>query len=150
MHSIRLVFESKLTVPPESAWAWATSLSGISSELWPLLRMTAPKQFGNLLDVDVRLGQPLFRSWVFLFGIVPIDRSDLTLFELEPGRRFLEQSPMLSMNLWRHERIIAPLPDGSVVTDRLEFEPRFAVRLTTWFIKAIFTHRHSVLRRTLG
>jgi hypothetical protein len=37
-----------------------------------------------------------------------VDRSDLTFLELEPGRRFLEQSPMLSMKLWRHERIVEP------------------------------------------
>ena len=69
---------------------------------------------------------------------------------VDSGRRFLEQSPMLSMKLWRHERIVAPTSDGSTITDRLEFQPRFAVTLVTWFIRTTFTHRHAILRRNLG
>lgn len=125
-------------------------MDGIATELRPLLKMTVPGQVKSLLDLQVRLGQRLFRSWILLFGIIPIDRSDLTLVELEPGRRFLEQSPMFSMRLWRHERIVNSVAGGSTITDRLEFQPRFGKRLTRWFIKKLFTHRHAVLRRTLG
>ncbi len=145
-----LTFKSKLAVPAEESWRWAVSVDGISSELRPLLKMTTPRNVKSLLDLDIRLGQRLFRSWILLFGILPVDRSDLTLVELEPGRRFLEQSPMLSMLLWRHERIVTPIAGGSTITDRLEFRPRFSKRLTRWFVKKLFTHRHAVLRRTLG
>jgi len=37
---------------------------------------------------------------------VPIDYDDLTFIELEPVRRFLERSPMLSQREWQHERVI--------------------------------------------
>ena len=88
--------------------------------------------------------------WLLLFGLIPVDRSDLTLMEIEPGRRFLEQSPMLGMKLWRHERIIVPVSGGATVTDRLEFAPRFASGLVCWFVRLFFNHRHAVLRRRFG
>jgi len=92
----------------------------------------------------------LCRSWILLCGILPIDRSDLTLIELEAGHRFVEQSPMFSMRLWRHERTIEARENGCTLTDRLEFQPRVAVGVTRWFIVTVFTHRHAVLRRNLG
>lgn len=147
---MRLRFESTLRASPEEAWAWATSVAGVSAELRPLLRMTAPRGVEDLIGDVPPLGRPLFRSYVFLFGVVPFDRSDLTLVEFEPGRRFLEESPMLSLKLWRHERTIVAAGEGSSLTDQLEFEPRFAKAITAWFIRTIFTHRHAVLRRELG
>ena len=150
LRNVQLTFKSKLAVPAEQSWQWAISVDGISTELRPLLKMTVPHHVKSLLGLEVRLGQRLFRSWLLLFGVIPIDRSDLTLVELDPGRRFIEQSPMLSMRLWRHERIVRAVVGGSTITDRLEFQPRFNKRLTRWFIKKLFTHRHAVLRRSLG
>ena len=109
-----------------------------------------PPGITNILDVDIRLGRPLFRSWVLLFGVLPIDRSDLTLIEPEVGHRFVELSPMLTMKLWRHERTIEPRENGCTLTDRVEFQPRLAVGVTRWFITTVFTHRHEVIRRNLG
>ncbi len=122
--AISLQFESKLGAPREWIWEWITSLRGVSAELSPLLRMTAPKGVRGITDVEFKPGVRLFRSRIYLFGILPIDRSDLTLLELDPGRGFLEQSPMLSMRLWRHERRILDCPDdstASLLIDRLSF-----------------------------
>jgi ligand-binding SRPBCC domain-containing protein len=148
--SIRLTFTSPLRVPPQQAWSWATSIAGISAELRPWMKMTVPKGVANIVDLDVRLGQPLCRSWILLFGVLPIDRSALTLIELDNGRRFLEQSPMVSMRLWRHERTIESQGSGCVLTDRLEFQPRVAAGVVRWFIATLFAHRHAVIRRNLG
>lgn len=145
-----LTFESKTTASPEQVWSWATSVAGILAELRPVARMTFPAGRANILDFDVELGQPLARSWILLFGFLPIERSDLTLVELDTGRRFVEQSPMLTMRLWRHERTIAPIPGGSSITDRLTFEPRLGGPIVEWFVAALFRHRHRVLRRRLG
>ena len=150
MENVTLTFESSLSVSRQQAWSWATSVAGITAELRPLLRMTVPQGISNILDVDVRLGRPLFRSWILLFCVLPIDRSALTLIELDDGYRFLEQSPMLSMKLWRHERTIEPRERGCTLTDRLEFQPRFAAGMTKWFITTVFTHRHEVIRQNLG
>jgi hypothetical protein len=113
------------------------------------MRMTVPKDIANILDLEIHLGRPLFRSWVLLFGVLPIDRSDLTLIELDVGHRFLEQSPMFTMKLWRHERTIEPRETGCTITDRLEFQPRFAAGTVRWFITKVFTNRHEVIRRNL-
>ncbi len=152
MGTIRLEFRTVLAKAPAECWTWATSVDGISAELAPVMRMSTPKGVRNLLDLKPVMGKPLFRSWVYLFGIIPIDRSDLTLIELEPGRRFLEQSPMLSMKLWRHERTIDPVAGGasSVLTDRLEFEPRFLPGIVEKLIRTVFTRRHQILRQQLG
>ena len=150
MNTITLTFESPLSVSPQAAWSWATSVAGITAELRPLLRMTTPPAISNILDVDVHLGRPLFRSWILLFGVLPIDRSDLTLIELDVGHRFVELSPMLTMKRWRHERIIESREHGCTLTDRLEFQPRFAAGVVRWFIAKMFTHRHAVIRRNLG
>ncbi|MEZ4223295.1 MAG: hypothetical protein R3B13_20285 [Polyangiaceae bacterium] len=125
-------------------------MQGLTREMRPLMRMTVPRGLHTLSPETVTLGAPLMRSWVLLFGVLPIDRSDLTLVELEPGRRFLERSPMLSMRLWQHERVIEPRGDGCTLTDRLTFEPRFATPLVMRIVRAFFRHRHQVLRRVHG
>ena len=150
MARVTLTFESQTKASPEQAWSWATSVAGILAELRPFARMTVPRGLASILDLDVKLGQPLARSWILLFGFLPLDRSDLTLIELDVGRRFVEESPMLSMRLWRHERTIAPVPGGSSITDRLTFEPRLGAPIVKWFIAALFRHRHRVLGRRLG
>ena len=125
-------------------------MAGIRAELRPIARMTAPRGITTILDLDVKLGTPLIRSWFLLFGFLPVDRSDLTLIELSGGHRFIEQSPMVGMRLWRHERTIDAVAGGSKISDRLTFEPRFLPQLGKWFIAALFRHRHRVLRRELG
>ncbi len=112
--------------------------------------MTAPKGFESIEHSNVVLGKPLFRSKVFLFGFLPIDYSDITLIEFEKGSGFVEQSPMGSMKLWRHERRIIPTPGGCKIIDHLTFEPKMASAFTGWFIRTVFKHRHNVLRKNLN
>jgi ligand-binding SRPBCC domain-containing protein len=151
--AISLRFESKLRAPAERVWEWITSIEGISAEMWPFFRMTTPKGIRSLRDLQIRPGARMFRSYVFLFGVLPIDYSDMTLLELNAGQGFIEQSPMGSMKLWRHERRIVPCPtDPSAVLliDQLTFSPRMAKRLVGWFIRRVFIHRHEVIKRNLN
>jgi hypothetical protein len=77
----------------------------------------------------------------------------MTLLELRSGQGFVEQSPMGSMKLWRHERSIVPCTAESgavLLVDQLTFQPRMAKRLVVWFIGRVFSHRHTVLREHLG
>ncbi len=150
MARIELTFESTLSAPRERVWEWITSVDGFPREFWPLLRMTVPRHITNLRDLDVEPGKPLFHSWVLLFGLLPIDYWKLTLVRLEAGTGFLEQSPTLSMRLWRHERTLRDHAGGTILMDRLTFEPRLATPLIRWFIRTIFVHRHAVLRRHLA
>lgn len=154
MHdTISFRLESKLHASTERVWEWITSIKGISAEMWPFFRMTVPRGLTSLNDVDVELGVRMFRSYVFLFGVLPIDYSDMTLLELNTGEGFVEQSPMGSIKLWRHERRIEPCPSDSnavLLVDQLTFQPRMASRLVGWFIRCVFVHRHEVLKANFG
>jgi len=95
----------------------------------------------------------MLRSFIFLFGILPIDYSDMTLLELNEGKGFVEQSPMGSMALRRHDRRIVPNqsdPQTILIIDQLTFQPRIAPRFVGWFINHVFDHRHKVLRENLN
>ncbi|MFZ5755404.1 MAG: hypothetical protein ACOY3X_00710 [Pseudomonadota bacterium] len=150
MSRYTLEFSSPLRVPADRAWEWITSMDGIGKEMSPWMRMSAPRGVRNLTDVRIVPGQRLFRSRITLFGVIPVDYSDLTLLSLDEGSGFIEQSPMGSMKHWRHERRIVASGAGCIVTDTLTFEPRLAGRLTQRIVRAFFTHRHRNLRKHLG
>jgi ligand-binding SRPBCC domain-containing protein len=137
-------------------WERAITEEGINDELAPILRMTMPPGLrGKTIDT-VEVGVPLGRSWILLGRVLPIDYDDLSLAELEPGRRFLERSRTLSFALWQHERTIEPQGDGSCrVTDRLGFELKRGVawipggwRLAIMVVGFLFRHRHRRLARS--
>jgi ligand-binding SRPBCC domain-containing protein len=145
--------QSVLAAPPEAVWERVSTFEGINDELGPVLRMTAPASVRSLDPADVVLGERIFRSWVLLFGVLPIDYDDLTLIALEPGRGFHERSSMLSMRVWEHERTLEL--DGAAgcrVRDRLSFEPRLPGMgpLLERIVRATFSHRHRRLRRRFG
>ena len=145
-----LSFESTLAASPEKVWAWITSFDGISKEMAPILQMSTPKGMRNIASIPFEPGVPMFRSWIRLGGILPIDFSDLTLLSLTPGEAFVEQSRMGSMRLWRHERCISLHGSGCRITDTLTIEPRFGGRLAVGFAKKLFSHRHNMLKKHLG
>jgi ligand-binding SRPBCC domain-containing protein len=139
---------SLVPAPPERVWERIITPAGINHELRPWMTMTVPRGIKRLDPETVELGRPLGRSWVLLFGLLPFEYDDITLIELEPGRRFLERSPMLSQRSWQHERIVEADEGGSRVTDRVRMEPRLglpAAPLRPLF-RAVFRHRHRRLR----
>jgi ligand-binding SRPBCC domain-containing protein len=144
--------ESRLSASPDAVWERVSTFEGVNDELGPVLRMTAPASVRALDPADVVLGERIFRSWVLLFGVLPIDYDDLTLIALEPGRGFHERSRMLSMRVWEHERTLTADGSGCVVRDRLGFEPRLPGMgpLLERVIRATFRHRHKRLRRRFG
>jgi ligand-binding SRPBCC domain-containing protein len=150
MRTVRLTFETRVSAPVDEMWAWSTSFRGVALEMAPVLKISVPKKLKNIVDSGAASGRPLCNCWFLLLGIFPIEMSHLTFVEFEPGRRFLEQSPMFSMRLWRHERIVTAVGGGTRVTDNLEFSPRFAAPLVKWFVGLFFQHRHAVLSRQFG
>ena len=152
MTTVRLSFKTEVPASVEDVWSWSTSIRGIKLEMWPILKITFPKGMTGI-DKDTTLKAPLCRCQFLLLGLVPIDMSKLTFVEFVPGHRFVEQSPLLSMRSWRHERIVTPSAagtPGTVVTDNLEFSPRFGAPVVRFFIKKFFEHRHAVLARTFA
>ncbi|WP_306397310.1 hypothetical protein [Telluria beijingensis] len=151
MEQVELTMTTQVPVSTQEAWAWSTSLKGVRAEMQPLLKIVFPKGM-NEIGANTMLGKPLGRCQFLLFGLFPVDMSKLTFTEIVPGRRFVEQSPLLSMRAWRHERVVTPAGDGrgACVTDRLAFSPRFATPLVRAMVKLLFEHRHKVLARALG
>jgi ligand-binding SRPBCC domain-containing protein len=147
-----------LAARPERVWDVATRLEGVNAELRPLLRMTAPRGLRGATIADLEPGVPAGRSWLLLGGIVPVDYDDLCLVEIDPPRRFLERSRMATMDLWQHERVVAPGGDGgAVLTDTLTFELRRPLAgvpglgaLTERIVRRLFVHRHRRLARMHG
>jgi ligand-binding SRPBCC domain-containing protein len=151
------VIERRSTVAAsaERVWERIVTPEGINDELRPWMTMSMPRGAESLAVDNVPIGTPVGRAWLWLFGVLPFDYDRLTIAELEPGRRFHEESTMLSMSLWRHERTVTPDGDAtSVVHDRVTFQPRLLLSLATPVlatgIRALFGHRHRRLQRHFG
>jgi ligand-binding SRPBCC domain-containing protein len=147
MQPVRVTFESRIPRSAAELWRWSTSAHGVQAEMAPVLKMTFPDGMHHIPQDQESLGKPLGNCRFLLFGLVPVDLSRLTFVEMEPGRRFVEQSPLLSMKSWRHERLIEPSEEGARVVDTLEFTPRMAGGVVAWFVSRFFAHRHAMLRR---
>lgn len=147
-----IVSSSFLAADPSAIWASVTSVHGVNHELWPLFRMTAPPHVRDNGLEAVVVGERVCRSWVLLFGVVPVDYDDITLARLDSPRSFVERSAMFSQRLWEHERTITPAPGGGLLVDRVSYEPRLAIPepLLRHVYAFIFGHRHRRLRARFG
>lgn len=144
--------QSIVGAPAEQVWARVVTPEGINDELRPWMTMSMPRGAEELTVDNVPVGTPLGRAWLRLFGVVPFDYDRLTIAELQPGRGFREESTMLSMRHWRHERLVTPEGDGkTLVRDRITFQLRAGLRLATPVVatglRALFGHRHRRLQR---
>ncbi len=144
---------SDLGAPADEVWAAATDLAAINDELGPWMRMTAPRSWRTLSVENVTPGRRLFRSWLLVLGVLPVDYDDLTISEIGPGHRFQERSRMLSASVWEHERLVtATGPRSCRLTDRVRFVPRTALHRAVLrrVVPRLFAHRHRRLRRRYG
>src|SRR5690348_16550125 len=99
---------SRLRTSADKVWDHASHVTGVNRELWPLVRMTYPAAMARLAPETVPLGRRAFRSWILLFGLLPVEYDDVTLAELTPGRSFHEVSRTMSMREWHHRRTLTP------------------------------------------
>ncbi len=141
--------QSVVAAPPSEIWPVVTSPAGINHELMPVMRMTVPAQLRGKAIHQMALQKKIGRSWFFLLGFIPIDFDDITIAELDDGRRFLEKSTMMSMSAWEHERTLVPVEGGSEVTDRVTFQMRpplgwipGAHAVLGMLLSWLFSHRH--------
>lgn len=112
--------------------------------------MSMPGGTEELTVETIPLGQPVGRAWLRLFGLIPFDYDYLTIVDIEPGKRFLERSTMLSMGRWEHERTLTAVPGGTRVHDRVILEPRLPIpgmaAILATVVNAFFKHRQRRLR----
>lgn len=147
MSTVHVTFESKLPATPKTLWDWSTSVDGIATEMGPILTMHFANGGIPVPQDQSGVGKVLGKCTFKLFGILPIDLSRLTFVDVDPGHSYVEQSQLMSMKHWRHERIVEPGCDGTRVVDKLEFTPRLPAVLAKWFISQVWKHRHAVLQR---
>src|SRR5580698_7012219 len=115
---------SRINATCKEVWERAVSPEGINYELFPFMRMTVPQPLKGKKIHEVPLGITIGRSWFLLFGLLPFDYDDITIAELEHGRRFRERSSMFSIEDWEHERTVVEQTDGCRVRDRVRFSLR--------------------------
>jgi ligand-binding SRPBCC domain-containing protein len=144
--------QSIVDAPAEQVWARVVTPEGINDEVRPWMTMSMPRGAKSLTVDNVPIGETIGRAWLRLFGVVPFDYDRLTIAELVPGRSFDEQSTMMSMRRWRHQRSVSPDGDGkAVVHDRITFQLRAPLRPLTPIIaaglRALFGHRHRRVQR---
>jgi len=142
---------SWLDAPADIVWDEALTPKGINYELRPWLSMTIPNALREANIEDVPLNLPLGRSWILLFGILPVELDYINL-EDRGSRRFVEASTMLSQRVWRHEREVSSDKEGCWVRDRLNWSPRlpgFGL-IAAVIIPRLFRHRHRRLIERYG
>lgn len=147
-------FTQTSIVPASAAAVWerAVTAEGINDEMRPWMTMSLPRSISHLTIDNVEVGRPLGRAWLRLFGVAPFDFDHLMIARVEPGRRFVEESTMVSMRSWGHDRIVEPVSDAQCrVTDCVTLEPRLPLRLLgpvlARVVRAFFAHRHRRLAR---
>ncbi|MEM9176160.1 MAG: hypothetical protein AAGC67_13110 [Myxococcota bacterium] len=140
--------ESRLDADRAAVWAHATRPASLDFEFRPFLRMTFPADLEDIASA-VPLGERVCRSWMLLFGLIPVEYDDLTFVELEPGRRFLERSTMLTQRSWEHERSLVDEDGGTRITDRVAFASRLPLLEPVFapIFRAVFEWRHHRLRK---
>jgi ligand-binding SRPBCC domain-containing protein len=143
---------SVVDAPTEQVWSRVVTPQGINDELRPWMTMSMLRGAMSLTVDNVPVGTPIGRCWLRLFGVVAFDYDRLTIAEFVPGRSFDEQSTMMSMRRWRHERSVSPDGNGkAVVRDRITFRLRTPRRPLTPIVaaglRALFRHRHRRLQR---
>lgn len=144
--------QSVVAAPAEQVWQRVVTPEGINDELRPWMTMSVPRGAKGMTVDTVPIGAPIGRAWLRLFGVLLFDYDRLSIAELEPGRRFREDSTMLSMRQWQHERTVTPEGDTkTIVRDRITFQTRaglrFAAPLIAAGLRALFGHRHRRLQR---
>ena len=140
----------EVSATPAAVWVRVVDVDGINHEMRPWMTMNMPRGTSGLTVETIPLGRPVGRAWLRLFGLIPFDYDHLTIVELEPGKRFLERSTMLSMRHWEHERTLIPVPGGTRVRDRVILEPRLPIpglaAILATLLDAFFKHRQRRLR----
>jgi hypothetical protein len=142
---------SKLDVAPQAFWA-ATSMQSVNWELAPLVRMTAPPEWRDCALSQWQAGRPLFKSWILLFGILPVDLHSFRLEAIDPEGGFLEASSSWVNKAWRHERKTLAGAGQCTVVDHVRVLGRCAplTALLMPVYKWVFRHRHARLRSKFG
>jgi hypothetical protein len=140
--------KSDLAIEASAFWS-AASLRSVNWELAPIVSMTSPKEWQNSPICSWEGGADLFKSWILLFGLIPIDRHSFRLRHAPDGFGFDECSSSWINKEWNHRRTILAHDRGCTVSDQVAFVSRIPLA-SGWLMpiyKFAFWHRHRRLRK---
>jgi len=143
-----IVIRSRINCPLEQMQGRLFTMRQVNNELAPWIHMSAPEPWANL---DIRhwpTGETLFRSTIYLFGLIPVDRHQFGMASQSPSG-FREQSRSLLQKSWIHERHIVAEGNRTLITDRIFFTPRLQglALLLRPIYSWLFKHRHRRLEK---
>jgi hypothetical protein len=92
MRDFTFTIESEINSTKEVLWQHITQMKNVNVELSPFMKMTYPKTMSEIGDREVPTNVVLFKSWILLFGFIPIDLHSLRLDRLDYGSAFYENS----------------------------------------------------------
>lgn len=127
------------------------TMEGVNYELSPWLQMSAPEEWQTKPIKHWPINREIFKSWIRLFGFIPVDLHVFKLIETsEKGIK--ECSSSIINKYWKHDRTILKLDAVSTVRDSLEFHPRlyFLRFILKPLYKSVFIHRHYRLKQKYG
>ena len=112
----------------------------------------APNCFAERGLLGLPQRQQLFKSWILLFGIIPIDRHSFYLDTIYPEEGFSESSSSAINASWCHVRKITPQSTGCCVIDTVSYKSRlpFVDVILKPAYKLVFWRRHQNLRLKYG
>lgn len=142
---------SRIATTPDRFWS-AMSMRAVNAELNPLVHMTAPAHWRRCPLPQWETGRTLFRSWILLFGVLPVDRHALQLTDIDPAGGFRERPQSWANKLWQHERRTEVVPGGCEVMDTVTVHsrmPGMAVLMLPIY-RLVFSHRHRRLKAHWG
>ena len=133
---------SDLATAPEAVWRHVTDLDGVNGELAPLLRMTVPPGLEHARLDQLPIGRRAGRSWLLLFGFLPVDFDDLTIAEFGPGIYGIGAASDIyfgkepgALNVWETALLAAALPNPKALKIR---NPSNQLRdRQAWIIKQV-------------
>ncbi|MES2104918.1 MAG: hypothetical protein V4634_12940 [Pseudomonadota bacterium] len=145
------IIQSRLAVNA-AEFAAATSMQSVNWELSPIVRMTAPDEWKNCAIGQWETGRLLFKSWILLFGLIPVDLHAFRLQEIYAGAGFQECSSSTVNKEWRHRRMLAAHGSGCSVIDHVVVVGRLPLlsAMLMPVYKCVFRYRHARLRKRYG
>ena len=149
MHSFEI--KSDLAIEPSEFWSTA-SLKSVNWELAPIARMTAPNEWAERGIESWEVGVDLFKSWILLCGLLPVDRHSFRFREIVRGAGFRECSSSWMNREWNHDRTIVAREPGCTLIDQVTFVSRIPILapLLLPLYRLVFRHRHRRLKKRYG
>jgi ligand-binding SRPBCC domain-containing protein len=148
-HPNRMVLrtQQRFAGPPESIFdffADAANLEAITPP-WLHFRILTPlpvvMDSGTLIDYQLRL------HWIPIHWRTKIA-------EWDPPHRFVDQQLQGPYRLWRHTHTFEPTPDGTLMTDTVEYSVPGGRLINRWFVEPdlnkIFAYRQQSLAKRLA